>query len=137
MKMQPNHARGFTLVEIMIVMAIVGLLSAIAVPSFLHVKRKTQDTIVMNALRQLYDAKELYFTDEGSGKSYVKLAELEKVGFASQSLVATCKHDIGGWHTTALPTLVLKPGVTIKLTERIWSGGKQSFGRVFQYPAEP
>jgi prepilin-type N-terminal cleavage/methylation domain-containing protein len=132
-----GRARGFTLVEIMIVVAIVGLLSAIAVPSFLHVKRKTQDTLVMNALRQLYDAKELYFFDEGSGKTGASFSTLEKAGYLSQSLVATCAHDIGAWHTTNLRGMILHPNKPIQLTESFKNGNRVNFGRALQYPAEP
>ena len=44
---------GFTLVEIIIVVVIIGLLAAIAIPSFVHARTKSQATACINNLRQI------------------------------------------------------------------------------------
>jgi prepilin-type N-terminal cleavage/methylation domain-containing protein len=51
---------GFTLVEIMIVVAIIALLAAIAVPNFLRARKRSQATRVLEDLRMLSDAVDQY-----------------------------------------------------------------------------
>lgn len=56
-----NHKRGgFTLVEIMIVVAIIALLAAIAVPNFLRARKRSQATTILEEMRILDAAKDQY-----------------------------------------------------------------------------
>lgn len=48
----PSRA-GFTLVEIMIVVAVIGLLAAIAIPNFVHSRARSQATACINNMRQI------------------------------------------------------------------------------------
>ncbi len=57
---------GFTLVEIMIVMGIIGLLSVIAIPSYAKSRRETQINRMVNDLRIVYDAFNLYAMQYGN-----------------------------------------------------------------------
>ncbi len=50
--------KGFTLVEIMIVVAIIGLLAAIAIPSFVKSRNTSRKSACINNLRQIDSAKE-------------------------------------------------------------------------------
>src|SRR6478672_2649158 len=58
-KLNRKHA-GFTLVEIMIVVAIIALLAAIAVPGFLRARKRSQASRILNDLRMIDSACDQY-----------------------------------------------------------------------------
>jgi prepilin-type N-terminal cleavage/methylation domain-containing protein len=60
-----SHHAGFTLVEIMIVVAIIALLAAIAVPNFLRARKRSQATRILEDLRILDSSLDQYAIDTG------------------------------------------------------------------------
>ena len=57
--------KGFTLVEIMIVVTIIGILASLAVPAFQRARWKALETSVRNNLRQIWGAAQQYMLENG------------------------------------------------------------------------
>jgi type IV pilus assembly protein PilA len=74
MKKFSRSDTGFTLVEIMIVVVIIGLLAAMAIPAFQKVRVASQDKAVLNNARQMSAAADQYYLEAGA--SYANSSSL-------------------------------------------------------------
>jgi prepilin-type N-terminal cleavage/methylation domain-containing protein len=56
--------RGFTLVEVMLVFAVIALIGSIAIPSYMRARRRGQTGALMNELRTTADAFQIYLSEK-------------------------------------------------------------------------
>jgi len=64
-----SHQEGFTLIELLIVIVIIGILLAIAVPSYLGFKDRANKRAVQSDLRAALPTAEAYYSDKGTYSS--------------------------------------------------------------------
>jgi type IV pilus assembly protein PilA len=69
--------KGFTLIELMVVVLIIAILIAIAIPTFLGMRRRAQDRAAQSDLRNGYTAAKAYFTDGETYDGFTAAVALE------------------------------------------------------------
>ena len=109
-----NREEGFTLIELLVVMLIIGLLAAIAIPTFFNQRDKAKDSGAKEMAHSAQTAMETYATDNGgvyTGVTPAKLQALESsiqtaVSTTDPYLTAAAANGTTGW------TLTVKSGST-------------------------
>jgi prepilin-type N-terminal cleavage/methylation domain-containing protein len=103
---------GFTLVEIMIVVAIIALLASIAVPNFLRSRKRSQATQILQDLRVIDSAVDQYAIENNkTGGASVVWADVQKYIKTGTRLYTSSGTDILG-NAFTLPTVDSAPKVS-------------------------
>lgn len=98
-----NNQAGFTLVELMIVMAIIGVLAAVAIPSYLGAVRQAREAVLKEDLHVMRSAIDSYTADKQ--KAPQSLDDLVTEGYLKEIPVDPMTKAKDSWQTETTDTL--------------------------------
>jgi prepilin-type N-terminal cleavage/methylation domain-containing protein len=93
-----GRSKGFTLIELMVVLSVIGILAAIAIPKFSSTREKGYRAAMMSDLKNLASQQEIYYNETYSYAATLPLAQAQQ----SSGVTITINESTGtGWAATA------------------------------------
>ena len=111
-ELRKTHEGGFTLIELMAVVVIVGILAAIAIPNYIGQQDKARDAAAMAQLRMAATSQQLHYVDQNAYAG--DATDLEAYGFRQGEQMVTV---VAGDVSTYCMQAPGGGGVTFRITQ--------------------
>jgi prepilin-type N-terminal cleavage/methylation domain-containing protein len=109
-----KHRRGFTLIELMIAVAIVGVLAAVAIPAYQSYLRRGYASEAQTSLADIRAAQESFFSTR---RVYIS-AGVNPVNVPQGGVAEVFVQDAPGWNQQGLG---VRPGRQLRFQHKIWA----------------
>lgn len=117
-----DHQGGFSLLELIVVMAVLGILVAFAMPAYQDATTRAREAVLKEDLLRMREALEQYMTDKGAYPE--ALQDLVEFGYLRTIPIDPITRSDETWETEVAPWMMVDQGQPSGIWN-VWSGAEE------------